>query len=50
MENLNEKSPVYSYDPPAVIYEAALVAHALTSSVCSEINPNCCTPNGDILP
>jgi len=34
-----------SYDAPAVVYEAALVAHAATTT----IFPNCAAPGGDLL-
>jgi hypothetical protein len=32
METLKEKTPTRSYDTPAVVYEATLVAHASTTT------------------
>ena len=45
METLKEKTLVRSYDTPAVVYEAALVAHAVTTTQF----PNCGLSLGDLL-
>ena len=45
MENLKESLSVRPYDTPAVVYEAALVAHAATST----LPPNCPGAGSDLL-
>jgi hypothetical protein len=48
METLKEKSPIRPYDTPAVIYEAALVAHAVTSTPAPP-GGSCVLSGGDLL-
>ena len=43
METLTQKTPVRSYDAPAVVYEASLVTHAGVTS------PPCLLSTGDLL-
>jgi hypothetical protein len=48
METLKEKSPVHPYDTPAVVYEATLVAHAVTTSP-PPPGGGCVLSGGDLL-
>lgn len=48
MENPQKKSSCRSYDAPAVVYEATLVAHAATTTV-NGVDPNCLLLFGDVL-
>jgi hypothetical protein len=45
MEFAQKKLSARSYDAPAVVYEAALVAHAATTTIA----PNCLNSLGDVL-
>lgn len=47
METTKQKAQAQPYDAPAVVYEAALVAHAGTTTVPPE--PGCDSPFGDVL-
>jgi|WetSurMetagenome_2_1015567.scaffolds.fasta_scaffold26372_2 hypothetical protein len=46
METVQKKSTAHSYDAPAVVYEAALVAHAATTTVPPTVG---CGLLGDVL-